>query len=598
MNNNIRRSTLSIILIGLTALSAQNYRLPEWVIDAGGVKATSGSYIGYGSFHQTTIGYATGGNYRAWIGFWHPRPQSGPKHDVAAVRILAPLGVVDTINPVTPKAEVANLGSVSEMFSVVFSIKRGNTTVYQNPKVVTVDAGRTALVTFQSYRLRNLGAHTARCSVYLATDTNPSNDTVAAVFKVLDRPNWPEGWREVEPAPAYPSGRAVRGGGFIVADPVTDMIYIAKGNKSADFYRYNPLNNTWDSLPHWPDGREGKKPGKGATACSDHNGYIYALKGNNTSGFWRHNCYNNEWEQLPDVPGIRKVKVGCDMECVNDMGVRYIYLLKGPRNEFYRYNILRQEWEELPTAPGLRKWAQGSWLVSDGEASLFAHKGKYHEFYCYDLLLGAWQMTPLTGMPVSSPTMLTRKRSKDGGSATWAFNSILALKGGNTSEFWRYFPEGDSWIELDTIPTVGTTGVKKRVKDGGDITCWRNGVLFALKGNKTCEVWRYVPGTGIASPLPTERSAVAGTTGKLNLGYLHIPNPARNRRLKINYSLGTAKAGDLTIFDAAGRTIYTRRIVAPEGTIELAPRLVSNGVYFVRLASEKQVLTAKVVVSP
>jgi hypothetical protein len=101
----------------------------------------------------------TGGNFIAWIGFWHPRPQWVGVHDVAAVRIVAPLGRVDTLSDITPKAELANYGTEAENFTAIFKIYMvgGVIPVYQNFKLVHLEPGESRIVDFVPTRLHGLG---------------------------------------------------------------------------------------------------------------------------------------------------------------------------------------------------------------------------------------------------------------------------------------------------------------------------------------------------------------------------------------------------------------------------------------------------------
>ena len=66
-----------IVLLGLLTGSlsfSQTYQLRGDVIDEGGTKISSSSYILRGSFGQPTTGKLTSANYVAYIGFWHPYP--------------------------------------------------------------------------------------------------------------------------------------------------------------------------------------------------------------------------------------------------------------------------------------------------------------------------------------------------------------------------------------------------------------------------------------------------------------------------------------------------------------------------------------------
>jgi len=84
------------------------------------------------------------------------------------------------------------------------------------------------------------------------------------------------------------------------------------------------------------------------------------------------------------------------------------------------------------------------------------------------------------------------KKCGDGSRGTWAGDMVLALKGNNTKQTWAYYPAGNVWDERDTIPQVGSTGRRCRVKAGGDIVN-ADGSIFAMKGNKSREIWRYAP---------------------------------------------------------------------------------------------------------
>ena len=601
--NNLFALGIALVLCLTGILSGQQqYRLVEWVIDEGGVTATSSNYIANGSFHQTTIGYATGGNYIAWIGFWHPRPRWTSIRDVAALSIIAPVGGVDTGAWVTPVAQLASYSNEEVNFNAVFTIfiAGGVIPIYQNVQWVTLTPGQVRNISFVPVRMTTFGPHVCRCSVALTGDTNPVNDTVSGTCKVMYRFPFPEGWSEAEPVPALPSGRGLKNGSWLTVDESEGVIYLAKANKTQDFYSYNPASTpSWISLPDWPLGRENVKPGKGSKGCSGGDGYIYAIKGNNTLGFWRYHTYFQEWEQLPDVPfgpSHRKVKDGSDMLRVEHNGVTYIYLLKGYKNEFYRYNTVTGQWEELPFAPGTTRWHRGSWLVYDGDHTIYAHKGKYHEFYAFDLSTGAWRTAPLAPMPISSEKMLTRKRAKDGSCATWNFQTIFALKGGNTCEFWRYFPEGDSWVELDTMPSVGSIGNKKRVRDGADIATFVDGIMYATKGNKTLEFWRFTPGPGIVRPQPP-RSGVAASKTEISRPLLAVNSPVTGSWLPVAYQLGASRKGELQLIDITGRTVITQNLVADKGQTTLPLKGVNSGVYILRLNTGNDIITRKVIIN-
>ncbi len=81
-----------------------------------------------------------------------------------------------------------------------------------------------------------------------------------------------------------------------------------------------------------------------------------------------------------------------------------------------------------------------------------------------------------------------RRPVKDGGCLVAVEDGLIALKGSNTREFYRYEATADSWMTLAGMPP-GDSG--RRVRAGAAL-CWDgNTAVYALKGNNTREFWRY-----------------------------------------------------------------------------------------------------------
>jgi hypothetical protein len=89
------------------------------------------------------------------------------------------------------------------------------------------------------------------------------------------------------------------------------------------------------------------------------------------------------------------------------------------------------------------------------------------------------------------------KRAKDGGAL--AYNAeedggaIYALKGNNTTEFFRYDAWTDRWTTRESVPALGRSSKKKMVKKGATLA-QADYRVFAAKGNNTREWWQYTPG--------------------------------------------------------------------------------------------------------
>ncbi len=527
--------------------------------------------------------------------------------DVGVAAVLAPAAVIEP-GPVTPIARVANYSPSAQSFTAFLTISaqpQDSVVFLDSAAVDQLGPDSTLDLSFSSWNAE-LGTYQVCCSTWLAGDENPSNDVITRDFLVVDAPIPPGNWTEVAPMPLAPSSKPVKRGGWLAYNSGNGLIYGAKGYKTTDFYSYSIAGNAWTHLtgmpyethsnPKWAK----KVPRKGSKGVADGNNSVYVTQGNNTLGFWRYDIATNSWTELEDVPlgpSRKKVKGGTDLAYLVRGGTPYVYLLKGYRDEFHRYNVLSGAWEELAPAPtGQRaKWDKGSWLVAEDENAtvLYAHKAKYNELWSYNVLSDSWN-PELEGMPFTG-MQGRKKKSKDGGCGTWYNGEMYALKGGNTNEFWKYTPAGNLWTELDSMPTMGSTGSRKRVKHGGDIVRAINS-LYALKGNKTREFWTCTPGTvtfcGLGCP---QRNGIAGATGdaKPTVGFDLRPNPTAGRVAAVGNR--TDQPARLKLISPLGRVVRETSIL-PGRTAQLDISRLLAGTYFVCLKTSDGTEIRKLVI--
>jgi hypothetical protein len=519
-------------------------------------------------------------------------------HDAAAIAVVRPAGRIAP-GAVVPQARVRNCGTDREPVSIFFSINAAPPYAESVLLPGGLPIGLDTTVAFPDWQA-TVGAYRARCSTSLAGDQSPANDTASLAFEVGS--SVPGGWHERAPMPAAPSGRQVKDGGWLAFDASRERIYAAKGNKTADFYEYNPATDSWRPLALIPDGREAKKPGKGAVGCAADGGFIFATKGNNTLGFYCYEAASDSWRQLADVPlgaSNKKVKGGTDLVCHGGS----IYCLKGYMNDFYRYDIMVDSWQSLAPAPA-SKYDKGSWLSCDETTTIYAHQARYHSFHAYDIATGTWGPA-LTGMPFIGRSG-KNKKSKDGGSAAVLGNDIFALKGGNTQEFWRFVMPAGPWAELETMPQLGSAGKKKKVKAGGDLAAHGRGgtgVLYALKGNKTAEFWMYTPGaTGL--PLTAGDAGRSGVLASVfdmrRTGFAITPNPLRVGFATLTASGQAAQWSSgpvvVSIYDASGRRVLRSSFGLRTSSLRLDLRSLPPGVYMLKLAAGSYSTTQKLII--
>jgi hypothetical protein len=516
-----------------------------------------------------------------------------PRHDVGCTRIIAPAGSVDSGQSVTPACSLYNYGNQAETYAVRMKVG-----AYDQVATVTGHAPGTAVhVTFPNWTASPVGTLAVSCSTELGGDRVAANNKATGTVTV-QRPGGPPpgAWTIKKPVPDLPSGRQLKDGAWLVA--AGGLIYAAKGNKQADFYSYNPANDSWKTLAPWPVGIEGKGPSKGSVGAVGADDKIYATKGNNTPAFWMYDIGTNTWYPKAAVPlGLsnKKVKGGTDIVFAKRQNPRdgFLYLLKGYKDEFYRYDAGRDSWRTMTPAPtgSNLKWDKGSWLAyrrSPGrnEYAIYAHKAKYHEFYKYDVVTDSWRSPALTAMPLVGSG--GARKAKDGSCGVAVGDYIYAFKGANTIEFWRYDVALNSWVEKETIPSIapGTTR-KKKVKGGGDLV-ESGDLLYAIKGNKTNEFWMYTPGAfGPEARRPD--GVVSSSSIAHRPSFIVSPNPLAAGFATLRFTRPLESSSPqilLSVFDAAGRCVGVWKPLLRNGAADLDVQRLAAGVYLVKVEAD------------
>jgi hypothetical protein len=533
----------------------------------------------------------------------------GQGRDVGVVRIDAPAGTLDTFANIRPRATFQNFGAMTATFKASFTIFDALGAPQYQDSVVVPDLGAGAQVTlsFPDWaRPYPLGTYATRCSTDYAGDAVYTNDLAIGTFTLV--PPQP-GWLEKTSMPTAPSGKYAKDGAWLSWMAGKELVYAAKGYKTTDFYAFEPGADTWTTLAQVPLGTEARSGYKGAVGATDGERYVYATKGNNTQAFWRYDAETNNWLARANVPlGLsnKKVKGGTDMAFVKKDWNDYVYLLKGYKCEFYRYHTATDSWRALPDAPtGMKpKWDKGSFIVYDGDHTIYAHKAKYHELYSFNTLTDSWNPGQLKPMPRVS-RLGTDRKSKDGGSGAWRNGTIYAFKGANTQEFWKYYALGDSWSEQETIPAVGSSGRKKKVKGGGDLLAVGPGVFYALKGNKVNELWRYYAPIAYRRSLPADREGVeSGSRFDVRRLTLDIrPNPLTTGFATVRLSgppdqLAAGSFVHISMYDASGRRVLsqTSNVGRQTSGVALDLRHLPAGVYLVKVDAAASSVRQKLVI--
>jgi hypothetical protein len=147
------------------------------------------------------------------------------------------------------------------------------------------------------------------------------------------------------------------------------------------------------------------------------------------------------------------------------------------------------------------------------------------------------------------------------------------------------------------MPACGSTGRRRRVWYGGAITAFDGGALFALKGNKTLECWRYVSNTVQMQAHTEARAGVQAQAARGGWGVELVPNPLRagtgTARLKGPMAAWSHGPIAAQVWDTDGRQVLRFQISRPESEFRLS---LPAGVYLVQLSTGRSVVTGRVVV--
>ncbi|GEM_PF-2749313 len=407
----------------------------------------------------------------------------------------------------------------------------------------------------------------------------------------------PAAWAQWPDAPGKNPHRDIGEGAAMATDPDGLYAFLLKGNKSCDFYRYEPEIGAWAVLDPIPDkGRDHKKRGvEAGGTMAQVDGKFYATKGGNSLDFWEYNPAagpGSRWTQMADVPaGAAGVQAGASAAGLTINGSGHVYLLKASGTfEFYSYDVASNAWQTMSAAPGQpgEEFGQGSSISCDGTDTIFALKGTLDKFYVYVVSTNTWLAR--SDLPLGP----NGKQAKAGAAICYHMRRVYTLKGGNTQEFWTYNCDDNTWAQGSDVPL----GPKKsRVQDGGALVyCRDSRYLFATKGSSP-EFWSYgkLSNYGPQSPDGVAAVQLAGVD-TYGLATASALVPGRDR---VSFALPRPGTVSLKLYDMTGRV--ARVLVngwqqAGRHEIALGAASLAQGTYIVRFAADDYMESRKLIV--
>lgn len=430
-------------------------------------------------------------------------------------------------------------------------------------------------------------------------------------FSVL-LPAWVE--KESMPAGANPKKKNVKDGGSLVA--VNNDIYALRGNKSRELYKYNgtawTLPNELESMPftYKPATTKlnKKEVGKGASLCYNGDSLLYATKGNGTNEFWAYNIYTDTWTLKSYVPATKGLKGGTSTAYLEGK----VYMLVGGQKpaymNFLSFNTANATWDTLDMAPlnTGKPYKDGSCIVLFNNEIYCLQAGANENYFSiYNIAADTW--TAKEYMPLIHPNTPKKKtKVKDGATMTSDGNVIYAIKGGKVNEFWRYTPGTPGvWSGLESIPRRNVNPKYNKTsmpKTGASLACNSFGSVYLIKGNGTNEFWKYYPNQATLQErvvVNTNQSTQHNTNLiKITNDIQITPNPIINNSI-VKYTVNNAGKVSIKLYHADGRLVTTLQdahLNAGAHTCNLSTQTLAKGIYFLKLETKNGQTNTKLIV--
>ncbi len=178
-------------------------------------------------------------------------------HDAALVEIVAPADTVDSGRIVYPQVRIRNNGTQTEYVTATFRIPDES---YLRQSRVSVPSHEELPVIFATWVPKQLGTHAVRCSLSLAGDAEPVNDTmsgsvVIAAVGIAEGTQTPSQFRLDVPRPSVFDRSVAIGYALPKAAEVSLSVYDATGKLVRQLHRGNAAAGEYRLA--W-DGRDGQ----------------------------------------------------------------------------------------------------------------------------------------------------------------------------------------------------------------------------------------------------------------------------------------------------------------------------------------------------
>ena len=362
----------------------------------------------------------------------------------------------------------------------------------------------------------------------------------------------------------HPVTFSIDGQGYLL----TGSVY---GTPVNDFMRYDPISDTWETLPDFPGSVRSFSYGtsRGSKAYVGFGGYDEAI----FNDLWEYDSETEEWTELascPCAPRYHPAFIQLEDKIYIGMGNNSSNL-----RDWWEYDIPTNTWTEKDDLPGPTRHhpfyfgVNGIAYVGFGHGnSVGGNLSIYNDFYQFDPATDEW--TQLNDFPGEARVAGTQFDYNGKG-------YILSGDGDNHSfmeegEFWEYDPETDEWTQLPSH-----SGNSSRWAPGNFVI---DNYVYFMCGLSSLQLE--------SDMMRFELEPLLTSTDELSQSPIRVfPNPAKNF---ITIDVDVSQYAEVRLLNGYGQVV--RRVTENQLTLDD----LRSGMYYLQFFSDELLHTEKVMI--
>ena len=385
-------------------------------------------------------------------------------------------------------------------------------------------------------------------------------------------------WKRMADLPGperhHPVTFSIDGQGYLLTGMTSSFSVLS------DFYRYDPVANSWTKLTNFPGGARAFAYG------GSFNGKGYIGFGLGQSGrlndLWEYDPTTDTWKQLATCSCSARRHPAFLITANGKLFVGMGDDSAGDRNDWWEYSIASNTWTQRSNLPGPNRHHPYYFGVGNFAYVGFGHSGNniYKDFYRYNSVDNSW--TKMKDFPAEGRVAGTQFDHGD-------FGYILSGEGEDhqnldTGEFYQYDPSKDEWTVQQPHPgdgrwATGTFVIDKKVY----VVAGEDADGITLKS-----MWSYDLGLIVGS-----NPVIASIEDGFKQGYISIyPNPAQDW---LTIDMGTNTISEVQILSLDGREVMSVEPELGSENIQIAVSDLKEGIYLLQVSAQGEVLRRKIV---